>query len=73
MDTIEQLQKAIWDLLELIAQKNDRIDRLQKSIEDVKDDINRLREALSEIKECIDDKSYIDAEMIIENALKEPE
>ena len=34
------------------------------------DEIERLREALAAVKECIEDKSYIDAEMIIDTALK---
>jgi len=33
-------------------------------------EIERLREALAAVKECIEDKSYIDAEMIIDTALK---
>lgn len=35
------------------------------------DEIERLREALGSVKDCLEDKNYIDAEMIIDHALQQ--
>lgn len=37
------------------------------------DEIERLREALGGVKDCLEDKNYIDAEMIVDHALQQKE
>lgn len=65
MDIVKRLRKQKWQVF----------DEMRGLIPDTTayeaaDEIERLREALAAVKECIEDKSYIDAEMIIDTALK---
>lgn len=69
MDIVENL-KALLEVQGLDLSKTLNHNDISFILVQCLDEIERLREALAAVKECIDDKSYIDAEMIIDTALK---
>ena len=61
-----------------IEELNERVETLRQVVRDqtahgVKQmkEIERLREALGGVKDCLEDKNYIDAEMIIDHAVQQ--